>query len=102
MCARIGTTLAWSLWLATFGCCAAGLAVTLAVTRPLTLGVLVGGASALSFSLSRRRTQERDGRDLKGSLGTDRRTPEVRPDRARYLLVYAPPLPGKWPRSTAL
>jgi hypothetical protein len=52
MGARTRTTLAWSLWLATFGCCAAGLAVTLAVTRPLTLGVLVVGAAyALSFSL---------------------------------------------------
>ena len=28
------TMLAWSLWLAAFGCCAAGLAVTLAVVRP--------------------------------------------------------------------
>ena len=36
---------AWSLWLATFGCCAAGLAVTLAVTRPLTVAVLVEGAA---------------------------------------------------------
>ena len=43
---------AWSLWLATFGCCAAGLAVTLAVTRPLTAGVLVQGAvEALAFRL---------------------------------------------------
>jgi hypothetical protein len=38
------TVLAWSLWLATFGCCAAGLAVTLAVVRPLTAGVLAQGA----------------------------------------------------------
>ena len=36
--------LAWALWLVTFGCCAAGLAVTLAIYRPLTLGVLVEGA----------------------------------------------------------
>lgn len=43
---------AWSLWLATFGCCAAGLAVTLALTRPLTLGVLAAGAVfALAFAL---------------------------------------------------
>jgi hypothetical protein len=43
---------AWSLWLATFGCCAAGLAVTLAVTRPLTVAVLVEGAAyALAFPL---------------------------------------------------
>src|SRR5918996_395370 len=46
------TMLAWSLWLATFGCCAAGLVVTLVVTRPLTLAVLAEGASfALAFPL---------------------------------------------------
>jgi hypothetical protein len=46
------TLLAWSLWLATFGCCAAGLLVTLAVTRPLTAGVLAEGAAfALTFPL---------------------------------------------------
>jgi hypothetical protein len=50
--ARTRTTLAWSLWLATFGCCAAGLAATLALTRPLTLGVLAEGAAfALAFAL---------------------------------------------------
>ena len=38
---RTRTVLAWSLWLATFGCCAAGLAVTLAVVRPLTVAVLL-------------------------------------------------------------
>jgi hypothetical protein len=44
--------LAWSLWLATFGCCAAGLAVTLALTRPLTIAVLVEGAArALAYPL---------------------------------------------------
>jgi hypothetical protein len=44
--------LAWSLWLATFGCCAAGLVVTLALTRPLTLTVLAkGAADALAFPL---------------------------------------------------
>jgi len=44
--------LAWSLWLAAFGCCAAGLAVTLAVTRPLTFGVLAEGAArALVYPL---------------------------------------------------
>jgi hypothetical protein len=49
---RSKTALAWSLWLATFGCCAGGLAVTLALTRPLTLGVLVEGAVfALAFAL---------------------------------------------------
>jgi hypothetical protein len=41
---------AWSLWLATFGCCLGGLVVTLAVTRPLTIGVLANGAAyALVF-----------------------------------------------------
>jgi hypothetical protein len=50
--ARTRTTLAWSLWLATFGCCAAGLAVTLALIRPLTLGVLAEGAAfTLAFAL---------------------------------------------------
>jgi hypothetical protein len=49
---RTRTWLAWSLWLATFGCCAAGLLVTLAVTRPLTIGVLAeGAAQALAFPL---------------------------------------------------
>jgi hypothetical protein len=44
--------LAWSLWLATLGCCAAGLAVTLAVVRPLTVAVLAGGAArALVYPL---------------------------------------------------
>jgi hypothetical protein len=36
--------LAWALWLVTFGCCAAGLLVTLAIYRPLTLAVLAEGA----------------------------------------------------------
>ena len=46
------TMLAWSLWLAAFGCCAAGLAVTLAVVRPLTMAVLVEGAArALVYPL---------------------------------------------------
>jgi hypothetical protein len=50
--ARTRSTLAWSLWLATFGCCAAGLLVTLALTRPLTVGVLAhGAADALAFPL---------------------------------------------------
>jgi hypothetical protein len=44
--------LAWSLWLATFGCCAAGLAVALAVVRPLTVAVLAEGAArALVYPL---------------------------------------------------
>jgi hypothetical protein len=41
---RTKAALAWTLWLVTFGCCAAGLGVTLAVYRPLTVGVLVEGA----------------------------------------------------------
>jgi hypothetical protein len=50
--ARTRTTLAWLLWLTAFGCCAAGLVVTLAVTRPLTFGVLAEGAAfALAFPL---------------------------------------------------
>ena len=44
--------LACLLWLATMACCAAGLVVTLFVTRPLTAGVLVEGAAfALAFPL---------------------------------------------------
>ena len=41
---RTRLVLAWALWLVTFGCCAAGLLVTLAITRPLTLAVLGEGA----------------------------------------------------------
>ena len=49
---RTRTFLGWCLWLATVGCCAAGLVVTLAVTRPLTAGVLIEGATyALAFPL---------------------------------------------------
>jgi hypothetical protein len=49
---RTRILLAWSLWLATLGCCAAGLAVTLAVVRPLTAVVLAEGAAhALAFPL---------------------------------------------------
>jgi hypothetical protein len=49
---RTRTVLAWLLWLATMACCAAGLVVTLAVTRPLTAGVLAEGAAfALAFPL---------------------------------------------------
>jgi hypothetical protein len=49
---RTRTVLAWSLWLAAFGCCAAGLAVALAVTRPLTIAVLAQGAArALVYPL---------------------------------------------------
>jgi hypothetical protein len=50
--ARTKTLLAWSLWLATLGCCAGGLLAALLWIRPLTLGVLAGGASnALAFPL---------------------------------------------------
>jgi hypothetical protein len=38
------TWVAWLLWLATMGCCAAGLVVTLFLTRPLTVQVLARGA----------------------------------------------------------
>jgi hypothetical protein len=49
---RTRPVLAWSLWLAALGCCAAGLAVTLAVVRPLTIAVLVEGAArALVYPL---------------------------------------------------
>jgi hypothetical protein len=49
---RTATIVAWGLWLATFGCCAGGLLVTLALTRPLTLAVLANGAvDALTFPL---------------------------------------------------
>jgi hypothetical protein len=41
---RTLVVLAWALWLVTFGCCAAGLLVTLAVYRPLTLATLAEGA----------------------------------------------------------
>jgi hypothetical protein len=44
MGARTRTLLAWSLWLATFGCLLGGLVVTLFLTRPLTADVLVTGA----------------------------------------------------------
>jgi len=46
------TVLAWCIWLATFGCCAAGLVATLLLTRQLTAGMLVDGAIiALAFPL---------------------------------------------------
>ena len=41
---RTRVVLAWALWLVTFGCCVAGLLVTLAIVRPLTVGVLAEGA----------------------------------------------------------
>jgi hypothetical protein len=44
--------LAWLLLLVTLACCAAGLLVTLAITRPLTLAVLAEGAAfALAYPL---------------------------------------------------
>src|ERR671915_287867 len=46
------TVLAWSLWLVSFGCCAAGLVVELVGTRPLrATGLAEGAAFALSFPL---------------------------------------------------
>jgi hypothetical protein len=41
---RARVVLTWALWLLTFGCCAAGLLVTLAIVRPLTVSMLVEGA----------------------------------------------------------
>jgi hypothetical protein len=50
--ARTRILLAWSLWLVTFGCCAGGLLAALLWIRPLTLGLLAGGATnALAFPL---------------------------------------------------
>jgi hypothetical protein len=50
--ARSRTLLAWSSWLVTFGCCAAGLVATVLLTRPLTAAVLAAGAAyALAFPL---------------------------------------------------
>jgi hypothetical protein len=50
--ARTRTLLAWALWLVTFGCCAGGLVVALALVRPLTIGMLAQGAAfALAFPL---------------------------------------------------
>ena len=47
---RTRTLLAWSLWLASMGCCAGGLLAALLWVRPLTLGTLTGGAAtALAF-----------------------------------------------------
>jgi hypothetical protein len=51
---RVRTTklLGWSLWLATLGCCAGGLAAALLWIRPLTPELLAGGAAtALAFPL---------------------------------------------------
>ena len=52
MRARTKALLAWSLWLATLGCCAGGLLAALLWIRPLTLGLLAAGAAqALIFPL---------------------------------------------------
>jgi hypothetical protein len=49
---RPRNVLSWSLWLATLGCCAGGLAAALLWVRPLTLGLLAEGAgAALAFPL---------------------------------------------------
>jgi hypothetical protein len=44
---RTKTLLAWSLWLATLTCCAAGLLTTLLWIRPLTLGLLAQSAAGV-------------------------------------------------------
>ena len=41
---RTRTLLSWALWLATMGCCVAGLVVALLIARPLTAQVLLEGA----------------------------------------------------------
>jgi hypothetical protein len=47
---RTRTTLAWSLWLASMGCCAGGLLAALLWVRPLTPALLTrGAATALAF-----------------------------------------------------
>jgi hypothetical protein len=47
---RTRTTLAWSLWLASMGCCAGGLLAALLWVRPLTPELLTrGAATALAF-----------------------------------------------------
>jgi hypothetical protein len=49
---RTRTVAAWALWVATMGCCAAGLAAALLVARPLTAQVLLDGALfAVGFPL---------------------------------------------------
>jgi hypothetical protein len=45
MRARTKALLAWTLWLATLGCCTAGLLAALLWIRPLTLGLLAKGAA---------------------------------------------------------
>jgi hypothetical protein len=53
MRARARTVLPWSGWLAPFGCCAAGVLVTLAVTRPLTSPCWPGRRLRLGLSARR-------------------------------------------------
>jgi hypothetical protein len=49
---RTRPTLAWSLWLASMGCCAGGLLAALLWVRPLTPGLLTrGAATALTFPI---------------------------------------------------
>ena len=49
---RARTAAAWALWLATMGCCTAGMVVALVVARPLTATVLLDGALfAVGFPL---------------------------------------------------
>ena len=49
---RTRTLLAWSLWLASMGCCAGGLLAALLWVRPLTPALLTrGAATALAFPL---------------------------------------------------
>ena len=49
MGSRPRVVLAWALWLLTFGCCAIGLLVALAIVRPLTIRVLGEGAAYAFF-----------------------------------------------------
>ena len=49
---RTRKVLAWALWLASMGCCAAGLVVALLVARPLTAQVVLDGACTPSASPS--------------------------------------------------
>lgn len=49
---RTTAAVAWAAWLATVGCCAAGLVFTLAMVRPLTIAGLAAGA-ALALATDR-------------------------------------------------
>jgi hypothetical protein len=48
---RARSVAAWAVWLATMGCCAAGLAVALVVARPLTATLVEGALFAVGFPL---------------------------------------------------